>query len=60
MQDMKYSILTVFTEDRCGDEILEDAAVSVERANDLTPNQELAHLLRELPQFLLKHSDDIS
>lgn len=51
-------ILTVFTEDRRGDEILEDAAVSVEWTNDLTPNQELAHLLCKLPQFLLRHSDN--
>lgn len=51
-------ILTVFTEDWCGDEILEDAAVSVKWTNDLTPNQKLAHLLCKLPQFLLKHSDN--
>lgn len=48
-------VLTVLTEDRRGDEVLEDAAVSVKRTNHLTPNQELAHLLCKLPQFLLGH-----
>lgn len=55
---MEDRILTVFTEDRCGDEVLEDAAVSVKRTNHLTPNQELAHLLCKLPQFLLRHSNN--
>lgn len=50
--------LTVFAEDRRGDEVLEDAAVSVEWTNHLTPHQELAHLLCKLPQFLLVHSDN--
>lgn len=45
--------LTVFTEDWCGDEVLEDPSVSVERTNHLTPNQEFTHLLCQLPQFLL-------
>lgn len=44
--------LTVFREDGGGDEILKDAAVSVKRTNDLTPNQELAHLFCKFPQFL--------
>lgn len=42
----------VFAEDRRGDEVLEDPAVSVKRTNHLTPYQELAHLLCKLPQFL--------
>lgn len=54
----EYYILTVFAEDRRGDEVLEDPAVSVKRTNHLTPYQELAHLLCKLPQFLLGHSDN--
>lgn len=48
-------ILTILSEDRRGDKILEDPAVSVERTNHLTPHQEFAHLLRKLPKFLLRH-----
>lgn len=51
-------ILTVFAEDRRGDEVLEDPSVSVEWTNHLTPNQELTHMLCQLPQFLLRHSDN--
>lgn len=51
-------IPTVFAEDRRGDEALEDAAVSVKRTNHLTPDQELAHLLCKLPQFLLRHNEN--
>lgn len=45
-------VRTVLAEDRRGDEVLQDAAVPVKRADHLTPNQELADLLRQLPQFL--------
>lgn len=48
-------MLTVLGEDRRGDQVLEDAAVSVKWTNHLTPYQELTHLLCKLPQFLLGH-----
>ena len=51
-------ILTIFAEDWRGDQVLEDPSVSVERTNHLTPNQELAHLLCQLPQFLLRHKEN--
>jgi len=46
------AVLTVLVEHGRGDEELEDAAVPLEGADHLTPHQELAHLLRQLPQFL--------
>lgn len=55
----KETIPTVLAEDGRGDEVLQDAAVSVKRTNHLTPNQELAHLLRQLPQFLSGSEADL-
>lgn len=45
--------LTVLAEDRRGDQILEDAPVSLKGTDHLAPHQELAHLLRQFPEFLL-------
>lgn len=47
-------VRTVLAEDGRGDEVLQDAAVPVERTDHLTPYQELADLLGQLPQFLME------
>lgn len=48
---------TVLAEDGRGHQVLQHAAVAVERAHHLTPHQELADLLGQLPQFLQEEEE---
>lgn len=44
--------LTIFTEDRCGQEILQNLAVSLERTLHFLACNKLRHLFSQLPKFL--------
>lgn len=52
------AVRTVLAVDGRGHQVLEDAAVAVKRAHHLTPHQELADLLGQLPQFLQEEVEE--
>lgn len=53
------AVRTILCEDGRGHQVLEDAAVAVERAHHLTPHQELTDLLGQLPQFLQEEVKEV-
>lgn len=53
------AVRTILCEDGRGHQVLEDAAVAVERAHHLTPHKKLADLLGQFPQFLQEEAKEV-